>query len=126
MNLNPVGVDPELNRWERLMSDNDDKRIWEAIDWRGEYRESTDDNSAPSNEEFKAVFEDAYNPQDNEALNPNGFRTNVIIPVLDDPIQVNEVKTQINNMKPNKSCGPDGLSPESKPAAREEGAALNI
>lgn len=51
-----------------------------------------------------------YNPQHNEALNPNVFRTTVAIPVLDEPIQVTEVKTQINTMKPNKSCGPDGLS----------------
>ena len=111
LNPNPVGVDPALNRWERLMNDADDKRIWEAIDWRGEYKESSDENNAPSDEEFKAFFEDVYNPQDNQALNPNEFRTNVTIPVLDDPIQVTEVKTQINNMKPSKSCGPDGLSP---------------
>ncbi|MPC58123.1 hypothetical protein E2C01_052118 [Portunus trituberculatus] len=95
------------------MHDNDDKRIWEAIDWQGQYRESRGEEIAPSYEEFKEFFESAYNPQKMEVLNTGGFMTDVYMPELDDPIQVQEVKAQIDTMKPNKSCGPDGLSPVS-------------
>lgn len=34
------------------------KESGEGIDWRGEYKENTNDNSAPSDEEFKTFFED--------------------------------------------------------------------
>ena len=37
--------------------------------------------------------------------------TDVYVPVLDDPIQVKKVMAQIDIMEPNKSCGPNGLSP---------------
>ena len=108
---NQVAVDAALSRWERLLHDSDDKRIWEAIDWQGEYKENKNDNGAPSDEEFKAFFEAVYNPQSHENFDINEFITNVTVPILDDAIQVNEVVAECNNMKPNKSCGPDGLSP---------------
>ena len=36
---------------------------------------------------------------------------NVTIPVLDSPISPDEVASQINKMKADKSCGPDGIAP---------------
>ena len=40
------------------------------------------------------------------------FRTPIHIPILDEPISEAEVEYVIsNNVKPNKSCGPDGISP---------------
>ncbi len=35
----------------------------------------------------------------------------MFIPVVDEPIHIDEVMTQMNNMKPDKSCGPDCVSP---------------
>ena len=35
----------------------------------------------------------------------------VNIPILDDQITPEEVQAQIKNIKPEKSCGPDGVSP---------------
>ena len=52
-----------------------------------------------------------YNPQGIEELHPDDFHTNVSIPVLDAPIQIDEVQVEIRNMKPDKYSGPDGLCP---------------
>ena len=42
-----------LERWDRLLSDNDDARIWQAIDWKGEYKETNDNSICPNDEQFK-------------------------------------------------------------------------
>lgn len=34
-----------------------------------------------------------------------------IILVLDDPLMTHEVQNQIKKMNPNKTCGPNGVSP---------------
>ncbi len=107
----PSAVDSSLDRWERLMNDPNDKKVWEAIDWRGEYRENSSCKEGPSDEEFQSFFETLYNPQGTEILQPEDFRTNVSIPVLDALIQIEEVQMHINGMKPDKSCGPDGICP---------------
>ena len=51
-------------------------------------------------------------------LNPIDIRpigdeisSDVNIPILDNHITSEEVQAQIRKIKPNKSCGPDGVSP---------------
>ena len=53
-------VDSQLHRWEKLLNDPNDKRMWEAINWRGEYKEKKDEKATPSDEEFKVFFEGIY------------------------------------------------------------------
>uniref|UniRef100_A0A0P4VRG8 Reverse transcriptase domain-containing protein n=1 Tax=Scylla olivacea TaxID=85551 RepID=A0A0P4VRG8_SCYOL len=103
-------VDMQLGRWERLLSDRGDSRVWKAINWKGEYASENNGNSCPSSDEFKAYFEtilnaDTVNDDDVEVT------TDVTIPVLDEQISVAEVQQQIKRMHPDKSCGPDGLPP---------------
>ena len=107
-------VGSTLSRWERLLRDTDDRRMWQAIDWQGRYK--SDDfteqkNKGPTDEEFKNHFADVFNPQNVEHVNVNDFATNVTIPVLDNDITLDEVIQEIRMLKHDKACGPDGISP---------------
>ena len=101
------------NRWERLLKDPDDARVWKALDWKGQFCDNNDkSNATPSDVEFKDFYESYLNQYINN--NSEDPLDNVIcpyIPILDDPIVPDEVITQINRMKSNKSCGPDGIPP---------------
>ena len=106
---------PEYHsRWDRLLQDPDDSRVWKALDWRGQFidRNSNYNQEFPSDVEFK----DLYESQLNQHVNANQiYNTNddymINIPLLDDYITSAEVTNQINNMKADKSCGPDGIPP---------------
>ena len=100
-----------MARWERLVHDRDDKRVWAAIDWRGECIENENAEVKPSNEDSRVHYDEIYYPVGSTTLVPNQCQSDVFIPVLDEPIQVDEVMRQIYNMKPNKSCSPDSVSP---------------
>ena len=100
----------DLGRWERLLDDDDDSRVWRAIDWRGNFENDFKNICRPSDEEFKAHFESILNQPSTANFQVPGD-TNVTIPILDDPISPGEVNAQIEKIKPNKACGPDGLSP---------------
>ena len=52
------------------------------------------------------------NPPGMQPLNADNITTDISIPLLDDPIDPGEVVHVIEKqLKPNKGCGPDGLSP---------------
>ena len=108
-----VGEDAaHLNRWERLLGDADDARVWQAISWKGDFessRHNTGVSNVPSDEEFKAHFENVLNPSPPPP--PLNIVGEVTIPVLDDPISPAEVERQIKKLKVDKACGPDGLTP---------------
>ncbi|MPC40446.1 hypothetical protein E2C01_034003 [Portunus trituberculatus] len=42
-----------LTRWERLLEDRDDRRVWQAINWRGNLHDSVQADIKPSDEESK-------------------------------------------------------------------------
>lgn len=99
-----------LGRWERILNDSDDTRVWKAINWKGELEGVKNDmDILPSDEDFKTHFESVLNPS--PAPPPPQIGTDVTIPVLDDPISPQEVDCQIRKMKVDKACGPDGLTP---------------
>lgn len=107
-----VYSDDSLGRWERLLGDGDDSRVWKAIDWKGNLNMSgygVDD--CPNDEEFKAHFESVLNPPGIVDPYSGDVATDVTIPILDDPISPVEVREQIRKLKSDKACGPDGLSP---------------
>ena len=103
-------VDMQLGRWERLLSDGDDSRVWKAINWKGEFAGENNEKSCPSSDEFKAHFEAILN-LDMDNVDVMEVTTDVTIPVLDEQISVAEVQEQIKRMHPDKACGPDGLPP---------------
>ena len=104
-------VDLSVGRWERLILNNNDEQIWRAIDWKGEYQQRSYTDTSPDDNEFKVMFEDMLNSPCEQNLLDEEYITNVSIPLLDDPIQPNEVLDQVKKMKVDKSCGPDGVSP---------------
>ncbi|XP_063888609.1 uncharacterized protein LOC135115608 [Scylla paramamosain] len=99
-------------RWERMLDNNDQAKLWQAINWRGE---TTDDSnntqSMPDDEVFKEHFEKIFNPPDILYPNANDLHSHLNIPILDDIINVEEVQRQIKRLKPGKACGPDGVPP---------------
>lgn len=99
-----------LGRWESLLRDADDARVWKAISWKGNFgADKNDKDKCPSDEEFKIHFERVLNPP--PIPPPLNVSTDVTIPVLDDPISPAEVEYQMRKLKVDKACGPDGLSP---------------
>ena len=99
------------DRWERLLRDHDDSSVWKAIDWKGKIGGTTRIDDHPTDQEFKEFFEEVLNPIDVRPIS-NEIGSDVHIPVLDNLIMSEEVQVQIRKIKPNKSCGPDGVSPD--------------
>ena len=104
-------VDTTIERWDRLLQDDNDARVWRAIDWRGEYKETHDNRMCPDEQQFKVFFEELFNPPNVNELEVDDFTTPVSIPVLDSEISIAEVEYNINKLKVDKASGPDGLSP---------------
>ena len=81
-----------LGRWERLLENNDDRNIWKAINWKGEFEHSKQDELCPSDAESKEHYERCFNPPISQTLRLDVYATNVNIPILDDNITPLEVK----------------------------------
>lgn len=89
--------DLNLGRWERLLRDTDDARVWKATSWKGDFGadKNEEHSTCPSDEEFKVHFERVLNPTTTPP--PLYVNTVVTIPVLDDPISPLEVESQIES-----------------------------
>ncbi len=103
------GGDPALERWDRLLNDPDDARIWRAIDWKGEYVGVNDSNGRPTDQEFKTFYEELLSPPNSISIDE--CHTHTYIPVLDDDISVDEVQCQVRRLKASRASGPDGVCP---------------
>ena len=108
-NLSPVKS--YHDRWDRLLNDPDDSRVWRALDWKGNLDDrDVSNNPIPSDVEFKDFFDKFLVKHNNMLeLESNDNRVCPNIPVLDNPVLPDEVFDQISKMKVNKSCGPDGI-----------------
>ena len=99
-----------LPRWQRILKLNDDALLWKAIDWKGDFKVSHEDDH-PTEAEFQFHLERLLNPP-GEAARIEVTDYGTTVPVLDKRINISEVQDVINKqIKPNKSCGPDGISP---------------
>ena len=98
-----------LERWNKLLSMNDSKQLWKAIDWNGSYQAPPESKTMPSDSEFKSYFESLLAPEASPDLQLPVSLSNC--PLLDDPIQEIEVDKEIRRMSRNKSSGPDGIPP---------------
>ena len=74
--------DLHLGRWERLLRDTDDARVWKAISWKGDFETDKSNEACPSDKEFKNHFERVLNPI--PAPPPPLVSTQVTIPVPDE------------------------------------------
>ena len=102
------------SRWEQLLNDPDDARVWKAINWKGEFIGINADTnqSSPSDTEFQNLYEVQINQYVNLNQIPELVDDYTInIPLLDDIITPIEVSNQIKKLKSNKSCGLDGIPP---------------
>ena len=92
----------QLGRWEELLSDKDDSRVWKAINWKGEFAAERSDGSCLSSDKFRVHFEDILNP---DVMNHDipEVTTEVTIPILDEQISAVEVQKQIKRMDHEKA-----------------------
>ena len=98
------------NRWKNILSHNNDRELWSAINWNGTL--ITDiGNEKPTDGDFCSHFETLLNQSDNENLENYVPETVKYIPILDDFIRPDEVEKCIRELKPNKAAGVDGISP---------------
>ena len=96
--------------WQRILDEKDDKALWKAIIWKGEYQVAP--GGISTDEEFKAHMETLLYPADSPPLELDPNVLCPYVPVLDDLFQVEEVKEVLTSqVKPSKSAGPDGVSP---------------
>ena len=106
--------DTDIARWRRLMESDSPKDIWYAINWKGELNRK-ENKSSPSPGEFKNHFEKLLLVPE---TNTSDTTTNVehslpspYIPLLDDPITLEELETAVYRSDPNKACDRNGNSP---------------
>ena len=104
-------VSYNVSRWQRIMASKDEKLLWAAINWNGNFDRDPLDG-APSDDEFQVHLEQLLNPSNINPAELHEIQSDIHIPVLDEPIRLSEVEHAIKNqVKPRKSCGPDGVSP---------------
>ena len=98
------------NRWSNILYEKDSRKLWNAINWKGNFDVPHHNKERPSDIEFSLYFTNLLNPENGlePLIVPN---TNIYIPVLDDPILPDEVIEQFNHLKSNKACGIDGIPP---------------
>ena len=107
----PLAVETEgTSRWDGILQDHDDARVWSAIDWKGKLQGNKKSDNCPSDKDFKEFFEGSISADTVNTMNDN-ILPPVNIPLLDDMISTEEVQRQIKSIKPDKASGPDGVSP---------------
>ena len=111
----PPGVTTsEYDRWQAILSCEDDKLLWKAVNWKGEVDFSDKNEEKPSDQEFKEHLEHLLYPENEQPLDMCELLQdhNVSVDILDAPIDPAEVEHVITKqVKPNKGSGPDGISP---------------
>ena len=65
----------------------------------------------PSEDDFKIHFECLLNPSVPGNVRGMNFDESPCIPILDDPLHINEVSECIKEIKSNKACDLNGISP---------------
>ncbi len=63
-----------------------------------------------SDNSFKVYMEGLLNPAGEAGIDLAQFRTDVSMPVLDNPISPQEVQEDVDQLKPDKAGGPDGIA----------------
>ena len=97
------------DRWQKILSYDNPKALWNAINWRGTFDTPGDATEAPSDKEFCEHYESLLNPH---GISVEYFPDKIkYMPILDDDIMTWEVESQVKRMKSNKAAGCDCLPP---------------
>ena len=84
--------------YENIINSKDDKKLWQQIDWSGNYNRREPVNK-PDIREMSNHFEELYSPMDeNENEEIIALQSTVSIPINDDII-TEEMNTAVKNMK---------------------------
>ena len=106
----PVTQSNGDNKWQRILSSNDDKALWKSINWKGEIGDT--DQECPSEAAFQEHLETVLNPVEAEPVLAANYQSNTFVPVLDNPIDPAEVDYVLQKqLKSGKAPGLDGISP---------------
>ena len=88
----------EHEKWNKLVTEESPKSLWEKIDWKGNLSKS--ETMKPSNEELALHFEKLYGCDDEEEYAKTAeLSTDSYVPTLDDPICQEEVDDALSEMK---------------------------
>ena len=91
-------INEEYKKWNELTADRNSKRLWHKIDWKGNL--SNQARESPVFDDLSVYFENLYkNENEDDICKIEELRSEVNIPVLDDPINNDEIILAINNMK---------------------------
>ena len=89
----------ETDSWQNVIQSSDSKDLWDKIDWKGNLA-SKKPAQHPSMEDLQSYFSELYDCKDDRELdNIANLNTDVTIPILDQPIDINEVKDSLKDMK---------------------------
>lgn len=95
--------DSLLSRWEQLLQDRDDRRVWQTSTWKGSLSDSVQIDDKPFDEEFQHYYANlmkVFTPD----LADECRDAQVTVPLLNDPISA-AVSAQITKINRNKACG---------------------
>lgn len=85
--------------WKKYTSDKDSKSLWDHINWKGNYSKKQP-NNRPTIEEQSSYYEQLYKLDDeNDKEKIESLTSNVSIPILDEPITIDEVKIASTKMR---------------------------
>ena len=89
----------DAKKWNDILKSSDKRSFWSYIDWKGKLKSKKAINS-PSMNEFETFFEDLYKcPNQRELIELMEIESNVSVPVLDQPISMEEVNDAWKDMK---------------------------
>ena len=100
--------DTFLSRWQWLISTNDSKYIWRAINWKGEI--SNIPMEHPTDASLKAHFAKLLFDATENTIDCDVSEC-PYIPVLDDVLDEQEIGKSISELNPNKAPDHRGISP---------------
>ena len=87
----------EHKRWAEAITENDSKKLWQKIDWKGNM--STKVSQPPVFDDLVLSFEDLYSGNPDELSKIDNLKTEASDPALDDPITQEEMDSALNQMK---------------------------
>ena len=97
-----------IQQWSETLGSNDPKKIWERINWKGERKDETKDES-PDIEDIAKQFQSKDSGNDEHLLGLDFGDKRV--PMLDQEISLEEIKEADRHLKSGKSTA-DGWVPE--------------
>ena len=95
-------------RWQSVINERDHWKLWQSIDWNGQFDEVKDKSKTPSDECFCQYYEQLLQA---EMMNDFFPLTPKYVPILDDPFDPSEVEQAIKKPDAKKASGLDGIAP---------------